>query len=204
MRIKFSHKPFFTYIPLPKPEYHLPPMIELSDDEQENYLDEIFGERTMTDAEIEANLKWHKEKCEQRELELYECGIEPLVHNNVHYFIMSEGELTFEEYIAVVDALSNILASFDIHSNYSYDELWEIVKGDKDACFYEDCKNYVVDISVNGAAFIVDERFDSPSSLSFTGEFIRQFLWAYLTMIESAATPYAMDVNFKKEWIIFD
>lgn len=217
MRIKFSHNPFFTHIAVPKPKYSTAfeayleksgTVIEDDDESLDKVFYEKFGIEPKTDEEIEESIKQSKERRKQKALELYyEFGIEPFLPqktNSVYYFLMSEGTLTLGEYTAVQNALSNIMMAFDINPQYACDELWKIVKGDEDACFYEDCKYYDVDISVKGAFFMVAERFDYPCSVEFTGDFIRHFLWAYLTMRESPATPFSMEVSFNKEWVIFD
>lgn len=143
---------------------------------------------------------------EAKEKELYyEFGIEPLkACHHVKYTIMRDESLNLREREAIENALSSIVMAFDINPDYAFDELWKIVKGDKDACFYEDCNNYDVDISDQGAFFIVAERFNYPYSVKFTGDFIKHFLWAYLTMMESPAAPYSMEVSFKRDWVIFE
>lgn len=209
MKIKFSHNSFFRYIPLPRParKYCLPPVVALSDEEEEAALDKIFGKCTMTDEELEQSCKMAEERRKQKELELYdEFGIEPFVapkHHDVCYFVMSEGELTLEESSAINYSLINILMAFDTFKP-SHEMLWDIVNNKEGAGYYADCKYYDVDISTNGVSFLIDQSVYHPKYVKFTGEFIRAFLWAYLTMRESPAAPFSMEVSFKKNWVIFE
>ena len=134
----------------------------------------------------------------------YEFGIEPKTpKHKVKYTIICDTVAEQREQEAIKNALDSIVSAFYTQFDFSYDDLWKIVKGNKDAYFYADCKNYVVEISVNGASLEVEERFDYPHSVDFTGNFIKTFLWAYLTMRESPAAPFLMEVGFKADWIIF-
>lgn len=93
-------------------------------------------------------------------------------------------------------ALGSIYGSLEgMHHTSMTQCLWDIVNKTGDHRFYDDCKNYVVDMSESGAYFLVSSHFDTPLSVKLTAECVRLFLWGYLTMLQSPTSNAVVELE---------
>jgi hypothetical protein len=93
-------------------------------------------------------------------------------------------------------ALGSIYSSIEGKHHASMTQcLWDMVNQTGNHRFYDDCKNYVVDMSDSGAYFLVSSRFDTPLSVKLNGECVRRFLWGYLTMLQSPTNDAVVEVE---------
>ncbi len=93
-------------------------------------------------------------------------------------------------------ALGSIYSSLDGKHHASMTQcLWDMVNKTGGHRFYDDCKNYVVDMTESGAYFLVSNHFDTPLSVKLNGDCVRLFLWGYLTMLESPTSDAVVEVE---------
>ena len=93
-------------------------------------------------------------------------------------------------------ALGSIYGSLDSKHHATMTQcLWDMVNQTGNHRFYDDCKNYVVDISDSGAYFLVSSRFDTPLSVKLNSDCARRFLWGYLTMLQSPTNDAVVEVE---------
>lgn len=93
-------------------------------------------------------------------------------------------------------ALGSIYSSLDGKHHASMTQcLWDMVNKTGGHRFYDDCKNYVVDMSESGAYFLVSNHFDTPLSVKLNGDCVRRFLWGYLTMLQSPTSDAVVEVE---------
>ena len=73
--------------------------------------------------------------------------------------------------------------------------LWSIVNQTANDSFFDDCKNYVININAQQCVFLVSQRFDTPLSVKIDAQCTRLFLWAYLTMLASPSTKTELHIK---------
>ena len=73
--------------------------------------------------------------------------------------------------------------------------LWNIVNQTAHDSFYDNCKNYVINISSQQSLFLVSPRFDTPLSVKLNAQCTRLFLWAYLTLLESPSIHTQLHID---------
>ncbi len=98
-------------------------------------------------------------------------------------------------------ALNSIYLSLDNHTHNPnvIKQLWNIVNQTTKDSFYDDCKNYVININTQQSVFLVSQRFDTPLSVKIDAQCTRLFLWAYLTMLESPNTKIKLQIELPIE-----
>ena len=98
-------------------------------------------------------------------------------------------------------ALASIYSSLqtNTYNPKTIQHLWNIVNQTAHDSFYDNCKNYVINISSQQSLFLVSPRFDTPLSVKLNAQCTRLFLWAYLTLLESPSVHAQLDIDLPDE-----
>jgi hypothetical protein len=94
-------------------------------------------------------------------------------------------------------ALASIYSSLqtNTYNPKTIQHLWNIVNQTAHDSFYDNCKNYVINISSQQSLFLVSPRFDTPLSVKLNAQCTRLFLWAYLTLLESPSIHTQLHID---------
>lgn len=108
-------------------------------------------------------------------------------HQGVGFSVVPSPTMSTEHIEHINIALASIYSSLQTHTYHpkTVQKLWNIVNQTAHDSFYDDCKNYVININSQQSVFLVSSRFDTPLSVKLNAECTRLFLWAYLTLLES-------------------
>ncbi len=118
-------------------------------------------------------------------------------HQSVGFSFEPSSSMSAEDIEHINNALSSIYLSLQSHTYHpkTIQHLWNIVNQSTHDSFYDDCKNYVININAQQSVFLVSPRFDTPLSVKLNAHGTRLFLWTYLTMLESPSIKTQLHIE---------
>lgn len=118
-------------------------------------------------------------------------------HQGVGFSFEPSSSMSAEDIEHINIALASIYSSLQSHTYHpkTTQHLWSIVNQTTHDSFYDDCKNYVVNINAQQSVFLVSPRFDTPLSVKLNAHGTRLFLWAYLTMLEAPSIKTKLHIE---------
>ncbi len=122
-------------------------------------------------------------------------------HQGVGFTFVPSPTMSADDIEHINTALASIYSSLQTHTYNPHviKQLWNIVNQTANDSFYDDCKNYVININAQQSVFLVSPRFDTPLSVKLNAHCTRLFLWAYLTLLDSPSVHAQLDIDLPDE-----